>query len=309
MAIAEKRQEEGSPLRHEVFFRNHPVFRGEEFGCHLKEVGVDASRRRSLNVRAALLANVPVGTEKGICPGPRTKETLLGYFLSTGRIMRIRRDLYAVDPNVDLEGQYHIDPYLIASKLAEGAVVSHHAALALHGRAHSVMNQITYLARRPARNLDFRGQTFVGRVFPKVLLETGKELEETKIIYRQGAGGILTTTLERTLVDALDRLDLSGGWEEVWHSLGSVEYFDLDRVVAYALLLKNATLAATVGFYLELRRNSLFVSDKHLDTLQKRRPKKPHYMERSRRQKCVLVNDWNLFVPERLLDETWREKP
>ncbi len=38
-------------------------------------------------------------------------------------------------------------------------------------------------------------------------------------------------SLERTLVDVLNRPRYPGGWEEVWRSLESVAFFDLDRVV------------------------------------------------------------------------------
>ncbi len=40
------------------------------------------------------------------------------------------------------------------------------------------------------------------------------------------------TGLERTLVDLHARPDLGGGWEEIWRSLESVEYFDLDLIAA-----------------------------------------------------------------------------
>jgi hypothetical protein len=38
-------------------------------------------------------------------------------------------------------------------------------------------------------------------------------------------------------VDVLDRPRLSGGWEEVWRSLETIPFLDLDQVVQYALLL------------------------------------------------------------------------
>ena len=76
------------------------------------------------------------------------------------------------------------------------------------------------------------------------------------------------TNLERTLVDVLDRPGLSGSWEEIWRSLESVEFFDLDKVVEYALLLGNATTAAKVGFFLEQHRETLMVEDRHLKELQ-----------------------------------------
>lgn len=65
---------------------------------------------------------------------------------------------------------------------------------------------------------------------------------------------VRVTSLERTLVDVLVRPDLGGGWEEIWRSLEMVEFFDLDVVIDYTLLFENATTAAKVGFFLELRR-------------------------------------------------------
>ena len=62
------------------------------------------------------------------------------------------------------------------------------------------------------------------------------------------------TNHERTLVDVLDRPDLTGSWEEIWRSLESVEFFSLDQVIEYTRLLENATTAAKVGFFLEQHR-------------------------------------------------------
>ena len=64
---------------------------------------------------------------------------------------------------------------------------------------------------------------------------------------------------ERTMVDALDRPNLTGTWEEIWRSLESVEFFDLEQVIEYTRLLENATTAAKVGFFLEQHRESLMV--------------------------------------------------
>ena len=65
------------------------------------------------------------------------------------------------------------------------------------------------------------------------------------------------TGLERTLVDVLNRPDLTGSWEEIWRSLESVEFFDLDKVAEYVHLLGNATTAAKVDFFLEQHREAL----------------------------------------------------
>ncbi len=81
-------------------------------------------------------------------------------------------------------------------------------------------------------------------------------------------------------MDVLDRPDLDGGWEEIWRSLEMVEFFDLDVVIKYTLLLENATTAAKAGFFLEQHKETLMVKVSHLESLRAYRPLKPHYLMR-----------------------------
>jgi len=133
-------------------------------------------------------------------------------------------------------------------------------------------------------------------------------MENFNVAVRERAGKELrVTNLERTLVDTLDRPDLSGSWEEIWRSLESVEFFDLDRVVEYTLLLGNATTGAKVGFFLEQHREALMVEDRHLKELHGLRPRQPHYLDRAKRTPGRLVSEWNLVVPRDVLERTWGE--
>ncbi len=109
------------------------------------------------------------------------------------------------------------------------------------------------------------------------------------------------------MVDVLNRPDLSGGWEKIWRSLESVEFFDLDKVVEYVLLLGNATTAAKVGFFLEQHRDPLMIEEKHLKSLHNLRPQQPHYLDRDKRKSGRLVSEWNLAVPQEVLERTWAE--
>lgn len=87
----------------------------------------------------------------------------------------------------------------------------------------------------------------------------------------------------------------------------SVEFFDLDKVVEYALLLGNATTGAKVGFYLDQHREPLMVEDRHLKTLHDLRPRQPHYLDRAKRESGRLVSQWNLVVPKEVLERAWGE--
>jgi len=77
--------------------------------------------------------------------------------------------------------------------------------------------------------------------------------------------------------------------------------------VEYALLLKNATTGAKVGFFLDQHRGPLMVEERHLAALHGLQPRKPHYMDRTRRKPGRLVSKWNLVVPREVLERTWGE--
>jgi len=89
--------------------------------------------------------------------------------------------------------------------------------------------------------------------------------------------------------------------------LEMVEFFDLDVVVEYTLLLENATTAAKVGFFLEQHRDRLMVEERHLAALRAHRPQSPHYMVRTSRESGRLVQEWNLVVPAEILERRWEE--
>ena len=266
-------------MKHEVFFRKHPVFTSEELDRHLSALGKS---------------------------GPRTRESLLEYHRKSKHVILIRRGLYAVIPPGADPDSYPIDPFLVAAKLTKDAFLSYHTALEIHGRAYSMREHLTYSASRPVSPLTFRARDFRGVKFPQALCRAGKESFGVITVDRSGME-VPVTCLERTLVDVLDRSDLSGSWEEIWRSLESVEFFDLDRVVEYALLLGNATTAAKVGFFLEQHRESLMVEEAHLKPLYDHRPRQPHYLNNSNRKSGRLAAGWNLVLPVELFERQWGE--
>jgi len=261
------------------FLTTHPVFRAEEFGKFL-------TQRDSQNVR--------------------TRDSLLTHYVDTGRLVRIRRGLYAAVPFGQSPETVQPDPFLLTARMTTDAVLAYHTALEFHGRAYSAFHEFIYLTRMATRPAEFRENTFRGAAFPKSLLQKGQECLGVETADRSGLE-VRVTSLERTLVDVLDRPAISGGWEEIWRSLESVEYFDLEQVIEYALLLNNATTVAKVGFYLEQHAEQLMVEESSLSRLRAHAPKMAHYLDRSTREPARLAETWNLIVPERILNRTWEE--
>jgi len=236
----------------------------------------------------------------------RTRDSLLAYHRRYGRIISIRRGLYAVVPPGSSPESAPVDPYLLASKMTTDATLGYHTALEFHGKAYSVFNKIYYLCGRNSQPLLFRSYEFISVLVPKALRGHPSELFGLKQYERSGVA-IRATNLERTLVDVMDRPDISGSWEEIWRSLESVEYFKLDDVVEYALLLGNATTASKVGFFLDQHRSERNVNDAQLDRLRTLRPRQPHYLDRNNRKGGQLVAAWNLVVPDVVINRTWAE--
>jgi len=230
----------------------------------------------------------------------------LAHHVRSGRLLRLRRGLYAAVPFGTNPETYQPDSYLVTGKMADDAVLAYHTALEFHGKAHSVHEEFVFLTHRAVRKAQIRGNVFRGVSFREALLQSGSESFGVTKVDRMGTE-IRVTSLERTMVDLLDRPTLGGGWEEIWRSLESVEYFALDQVVKYALMLKNATTAAKVGFFLDQHRKALMVEDTHLVPLRKHRPERPCYLERSKRESGRLVADWRLIVPPEILNRSWEE--
>ena len=235
-----------------------------------------------------------------------TRKAILAQYRKQGRVVLARRGLYAVVPPGSNPQTFRPDPYLLAAKITDDAVLAYHTALGIHAKAHSVFEEFYFLSCKPPKPIQLNSQLFRGVLVPKALRDKGQEEYAVKIVDRSGLD-VKVTGLERTLVDVLDRPDLGGGWEEIWQSLESVEFFDLDKVVEYVLLLDNATTAAKVGYYIDQHRQVLMADNQYLDRLKKLRPMQPHYLQRDKRRKGRLVSEWNLVVPDYLIDRAWEE--
>lgn len=259
----------------ESFFQIHPVFTHEEY-----------ARSRDGG-------------------SPRTVDSLLRKHVQSGRIARVRRGLYvAVSPGGAADT---VDPYLVATKAAEDAAISHHAALQFHGRTYSIWSEVTFLTGGHARRFRFGPMEYVPLRPPAAavdLPDMGGGIETLP----SGGGWVRVSTCERAMVDLLHAPALGGTWEEIFRSLEMIEFLDLDAAIAYALRLDSATTVARVGFFLEQQRERLFVEDAHLERLVARAPKDPRYLDASRNP-GRLVHPWNLIVPEVVLDQRWGEVP
>lgn len=203
------------------FFARTPFFTREEFARHYVE---DGHRWSSV-------------------------EEALRYYCATGRIVRVRRGLYA---------SYAVDwdPFVLAAKLAPDPIIAYEGALAFH-RLRGVEHSMPIAAARPIAPFAF--DEIVYRATPHPL-PRGEEHQYTSTQPRWDVT-LRVTSPARTLVDCLDRLHLGPGFVETFEAFASQPDFEINfnEVVAYALELRSRVTAARVGACLwgHLRWNSL----------------------------------------------------
>lgn len=261
------------------FFAQYPVFTYKEFSDYMQTSGT--SNTKSI-------------------------WSLLNYHENAGNILRIRRGFYATVPKLADKSTHMVNPYLIAGRITDDSVLSYHTALDIHGFAHSIFFHFYFCTQKSIRPFIFQDNYFQPAKIPKTLLTKQAENFAVTEVNRGGLN-IRVTTLERTLVDMLDRPEYSGGWEEIWTSFETVPILDLEKGIQYALLLNNATTIAKTGFFLEEHREQFKVEEQHLQQLERHRPQQKNYLERSKRVSGKLVKRWNLIVPETVINRKWEE--
>lgn len=267
----------------ERYFRSKRVFTSAEFKAHLAEHAPERQHRYA---------------------------SILHYYRTQRRLCRIKKGLYAPVSEGAAHGKEQaVTGFLLAGKMTPDATLAYHTALEFHGCGYSVWNLSVYASRRPVKPLSRRTGRVKGVVFPKALRDRGAEFEETELCV--GSHQTLrVTTLERALVDIVDRPWLCGEWDEVGRGYAAAGWWnglDVERVMAYALSLQNAFTIAKTGFFLDLCREELGLDDGATEPLRPHAPRQPRYLDWRRRQRgpVARISKWNLIVPAWVQERAW----
>lgn len=264
-----------------IFFEQYPVFTQNEYREFLSSLGTTNSN---------------------------TQRELLAYHLKKQHIVRIRRGFFASIPTAFRHSveNFPVDPYLVAGRIRENSVIAYLSAFDFYGISHSLHHQYFYISEHVVHPFKFNEAEFICLSFPKALLEQQATSFEVLSVDRHGLN-IQLTSLERTIVDVLDRPNYGGGWEEIWRSAEHISILNLDKVIEYANLLNNASTIAKLGFFLEQFKEQFGVDESALNYLEAKKPTGIHYLERSKRESGKFISRWNLVVPSYIIERSWEE--
>ena len=227
---------------------------------------------------------------------------MLAQHLQAGNIKRIARGVFASVPKHADSDKWSVDRFLAASRLRRSGIIAYHSALELHGYAYTEGHEVQVIAPgQPGimETADFSCR-FVKppRGFTR---KNGSLVDGVTVVDRMGLD-VSVTTVERTIADLFDRVDLAGGAEELFNSLDLVARVDAAALVRYARALGNATAAGALGFWLEREQERLAIEDAALKDLRKLAPRQARYALGAKPGEGRTAKGWNVILPSGIVE-------
>jgi predicted transcriptional regulator of viral defense system len=212
---------------------------------------------------------------------------LLRRYKKMGLISQIRRDLYSVN---DLANKATLaTKFEIASQITPSAYLSYHAALEYHGLANQVFYELYVSSEERFSNFEYEGISYT---YCKSGISLG-------VVKPPMDSLVKVTDLERTLVDCMDSISLSGGLEELVMSFSLITYLKEEQLLTYLEAYRKQFLFQKAGFILSHFRQEMKLSDAFFKECRKKTGKSIRYL--SHTNDSIYHKEWNLYAPENIL--------
>ncbi len=171
----------------------------------------------------------------------KTVKKEIEYLQARGYLESVRRGLYVFDPRKSLGPDP--DPLVIAGKIADPYLLSHHSALELHGVAESAFfRQVSVATYKRFRPFTWRDHEF------RPVSTSPDILAEGRSTVKRSGAKLAVANRELTLIQCADRLDLAGGLAEVLASVRGFAYIDWGPLLRHLELHDKTVLYRKVGY-------------------------------------------------------------
>jgi len=216
-----------------------------------------------------------------------TKEILRRY-KKQGLISQVRRDLYVATDlatKASLAGKFEI-----AGHITPSSYLAYHAALEYHGLAHQVFYHLYISSNEAFRNFDYDGISYI---YCPSKSDAGVVRPVTDSYVR-------VTDLERTVVDCIDRIDLSGGIEELIQCFAIITYINERKLLEYLDCFNKQFLYQKIGFILGYFQKEMRLSDAFFSLCKSKIGKSTRYLTDTD-ESDTYFKEWKLCAPENIL--------
>ncbi|MDR1975071.1 MAG: hypothetical protein LBQ31_10470 [Bacteroidales bacterium] len=203
-------------------------------------------------------------------------------------ISQVRRDLYVA---TDLANKASLaTKFEIAGQITHSSCLAYHSALEYHGLAHQVFYELYVSSKEIFNHFNYEGISY--RFCPSKS-DIGVVNPATDLLVR-------VTDLERTMLDCIDRIDLSGGIEELVECFAIITYVDENKLLDYLNHFNKQVLYQKAGFTLGYFQKEMKLSDDFFEQCKSKTGKSIRhltYMSES----DTYFKEWKLYAPKNIL--------
>lgn len=200
---------------------------------------------------------------------------------------KVRSNLYAlIDPSTN---DVYSTKFEIASKISDTSFICYHSALEYYGIANQVFSNVLVGSLTKFNNFVFDDNEFIC-----------KRAKDIKFVNNIVNEGIRVSSLEKTIIDCIDNIDLAGGIEEVLNALEQIKYVNENKLLEILKDINKMFLYQKIGFLFELYNNQLDLSNEFFDECKSHTSKKVNYFMQYEFKDTELNEKWNLIVPKNI---------
>jgi predicted transcriptional regulator of viral defense system len=213
---------------------------------------------------------------------------ILRRYKKQGLISSVRRDLYVV---TDLASKVSLaTKFEIAGRITPSSYLSYHAALEYHGLAHQVFYELYISSKEAFNSFDYEGISYT---FYQSKSEIGVANPITDTLIR-------VTDLERTILDCINRIDLSGGLEELVECFAIITYINESKLLDYLHHFDKQVLYQKTGFILGYFQKEMKLSNVFFELCKSKIGKSTRYLTDTR-ESDTYFKEWKLCAPQNIL--------
>ena len=200
---------------------------------------------------------------------------------------KVRSNLYAlIDPSTN---DIYSTKFEIASKISDSSFVCYHSALEYYGIANQVFSNVLVGSLTKFNSFVFNDNEFIC-----------KHVKDIKFVNNIVNEGIRVSSLEKTIIDCVDNIDLAGGIEEVLNALEQIKYVNENKLLEILKDINKMFLYQKIGFLFELYNNQLDLSNEFFAECKSHTSKKVNYFMQYEFKDAELNEKWNLIVPKNI---------
>ena len=218
-----------------------------------------------------------------------TPISILRSYLKHGYVVTVKRGLYAAVNLLDHEPA--VSRFVIASKISDTAVVSHHSAFEYYGYAEQVYFDMTVTSKSKFNAFTFNEYRY-SRVQPTISKGVSVHPDGERV-----------TDIERTVLDSINDFEKNMGFEELIKCISAIPLLNENKLQEYLAEYDKAFLYQKTGYILEQFQADFGISDVFLDHCKNRMGSSSRYLVKDiPKESMDFSSRWHLTVPRDL----WR---